>query len=149
VAPFRGLKDCHTLNLASNKIHTFHPESLLGLGNLRSLNLSDNPITWLSEKAFLSVPNVNLLLSDTYSLVCDCESQWLLSKLQQQQQSARVRHHDGGRGWMSKKVHLKTYCAFPLELTNKNFLDLALQDLSCTGILNLKPNSEEFQFQHL
>jgi len=131
VAPFRGLKECHTLNLASNQIHTLHPEALHGLSSLRLLNLSSNPITWLSEKAFLPLPNVQLLLSDVNTLVCDCESQWLHALLTQANNN-RVRH-GGGRG--SKKLALKsnTLCAFPAQFANRNLVDLTLHDLSCSG----------------
>lgn len=57
--------------------------------------------------------------------------QWLFSKLQQQ--IPRVRH-DGNRGRSSKNVGPKTYCAFPLEMTNRNFMDLTLHELSCSGM---------------
>ena len=135
--PFRGLSECQTLNLANNKIHSIHPQALNDLPNLAVLNFTSNPIKWLSERAFEDHPFVNLVLQDIDTLVCNCESSWLRSRLISFASKGKGRHRDSDRRSSKKssnKVALAPlYCGFPPTLNKQNLLEVSPENLTCPG----------------
>ncbi|CAG7816748.1 unnamed protein product [Allacma fusca] len=143
-SPFRGLRECHTLNLAANNIRSLHPQALNGLESLVTLNLTSNPIKWLSEKTFQDLPNTHLILADIDSFICDCQSSWLRSRTNTVIASkGKNRHRD--LDWRVARKAAKDkdkdrdrhqqpntlLCSFPPSLNGQNLFDLSTENLTC------------------
>jgi len=143
-SPFNGLKDCTSLNLASNRLQTLHSTALKGLLSLKTLNLSSNPLKWLSPLTFEEFPYLILHLHAVQTFVCDCESTWLQSKLNTHQHSLtnshvtkpKSRHRDSSKSILNQsKSKNSPICQFPTSLEGKTLTDISLQDLKCSGKL--------------
>ncbi|XP_069489459.1 leucine-rich repeats and immunoglobulin-like domains protein 2 [Ambystoma mexicanum] len=111
---FAGLHKLGTLILHGNKIKTITKKAFTGLESLKHLDLSNNDIMSFQENAFAHIELQQLLLN-TSSLLCDCQMKWFLQ-------------------WLidSKLQHsVKVCCAHPERLAGQSIFNVSPEDFVC------------------
>lgn len=118
---FEGLDSLLRLGLANNHINSIARRAFSGLTNLQSLDFVGNAITTVENNAFEGVPQLNQLLVNSSSMVCDCQMEWFPAWLQENNLNDGV----DGR------------CAHPKSLQGSSIYSVAAEEFTCDD--RLKP----------
>ncbi|XP_055372009.1 metacaspase-2-like isoform X2 [Condylostylus longicornis] len=117
---FKFLKNLKTLNLYNNNIRIINQKAFNGLQNLQELNLNGNNISTIYYDTFDILNNINKLIIKTDKFICDCNMQtfykWLKNFLNKFTQN-------------NNKIDIK--CDYPTYLNGKNIIYLKLNQLVC------------------
>lgn len=116
----RSLTQLRVLDLGFNRMKSVPEDSFKGNSLLTLLALDGNPLTTLSEKAFLHLNSTLRGLSiGSSTLVCDCKLRWIVGwiKTYDLQVTSRERN--------------PRFCGRPLHLRRRSFPQLSPSELKC------------------
>lgn len=98
--PFSKLQSLINFNLASNHIKSINSRAFEGLSSLTDLDLRGNNITSIQQHAFESMMKLKRLHLNSSSLLCDCNTLWIVKWIKEK----------------SEQKYVTATCAYPSEV---------------------------------
>uniref|UniRef100_A0A7N9AXT2 Leucine-rich repeats and immunoglobulin-like domains 2 n=1 Tax=Mastacembelus armatus TaxID=205130 RepID=A0A7N9AXT2_9TELE len=118
---FSGLASLHTLDIRNNEISWAIEDSIGifdGMKKLRTLILQQNKIRSITKKAFEGLEELEHLILNTSSLLCDCHMQWLGPWLADSQ-------------FHGRQQSVSAVCAHPVSLLGRSVLFISPEEFVC------------------